>query len=56
MKRIRLSDHFTCRKLLLFSLPSIGMQLICSSHSRLVPVHSFIFFHLSFSLSRRLPV
>ena len=32
MKRIRLSDHFTCRKLLLFSLPSIGMQLIDNTY------------------------
>ena len=28
MKRIQLSDHFKCSTLLLFALPSIGMQIV----------------------------
>ena len=32
MKKIRLSDHFTIPRLLLFSLPSIGMQLVDSTY------------------------
>ena len=32
MKRIQLSDHFKCSTLLLFSLPSIGMQLVDNTY------------------------
>ncbi len=32
MKKIQISDHFTARKLLLFSLPSIGMQLVDNTY------------------------
>ena len=32
LKKIQLSDHFTASKLLLFSLPSIGMQLVDNSY------------------------
>ncbi len=32
LKKIQLSDHFTASKLLLFSLPSIGMQLVDNTY------------------------
>ena len=32
MKRIQLSEHFTMKKMLLFALPSIGMQLVDSTY------------------------
>ena len=32
MKHIQLSEHFTIRKILLFSLPSIGMQLVDNTY------------------------
>ena len=32
MKRIQLSDHFKCSTLLLFALPSIGMQLVDNTY------------------------
>ncbi len=32
MKRMQLSDHFTCSGILLFSLPSIGMQLVDNTY------------------------
>ena len=32
MKRIQLSDHFTIPKILLFALPSIGMQLVDNTY------------------------
>lgn len=32
MKRIQLSDHFTISKILLFALPSIGMQLVDNTY------------------------
>ena len=32
MKRIQLSDHFDIKKILLFSLPSIGMQIVDNSY------------------------
>ena len=32
MKKIQLSDHFTASKILLFSLPSIGMQLVDNTY------------------------
>ena len=32
MKKIQLSDHFTIPRLLLFSLPSIGMQIVDSTY------------------------
>lgn len=32
MRRIQLSDHFKCSTLLLFSLPSIGMQLVDNTY------------------------
>ncbi|MBQ9251119.1 MAG: polysaccharide biosynthesis C-terminal domain-containing protein [Clostridia bacterium] len=32
MKRIQLSDHFTCGKILLFALPSIGMQIVDNTY------------------------
>ena len=32
MKRIKLSDHFKCSTLLLFSLPSIGMQIVDNTY------------------------
>ena len=32
MKRIQLSDHFRCTTLLLFALPSIGMQLVDNTY------------------------
>ena len=32
MKRIQLSDHFTIRKILLFALPSIGMQIVDNTY------------------------
>ena len=31
-KRIQLSDHFTMSKILLFALPSIGMQLVDNTY------------------------
>ena len=32
MKRIQLSDHFKCSTILLFSLPSIGMQIVSNTY------------------------
>ncbi|MBQ8094025.1 MAG: MATE family efflux transporter [Clostridia bacterium] len=32
MKRIQLSDHFTWKRILLFSLPSIGVQLVSNTY------------------------
>ncbi len=32
MRRIRLSDHFNCSTLLLFALPSIGMELVDNAY------------------------
>ena len=32
MKRIQLSEHFTMKKMLLFALPSIGMQLVDNTY------------------------
>lgn len=32
MKRIQLSDHFKCSTILLFSLPSIGMQIVDNTY------------------------
>ena len=32
MKRIQLSDHFKCSTLLLFALPSIGMQIVDNTY------------------------
>ena len=32
MKRIQLSDHFDIKKILLFSLPSIGMQVVDNTY------------------------
>lgn len=32
MKKIQISDHFTARKLLLFALPSIGMELVDNTY------------------------
>jgi len=32
MKRIQLSDHFTYAAILLFSLPSIGMQIVDNTY------------------------
>lgn len=32
MKRIQLSDHFKVSTILLFSLPSIGMQIVDSTY------------------------
>ena len=32
MKRIQLSDHFNIKKILLFSLPSIGMQIVDNTY------------------------
>ncbi|MBQ5393296.1 MAG: hypothetical protein IIU52_05660, partial [Bacteroidaceae bacterium] len=32
MRKIQLSDHFTWRTLLLFALPSIGMQLVDNTY------------------------
>ena len=32
MKHIQLSEHFTVRKILLFALPSIGMQLVDNTY------------------------
>lgn len=32
MKHIQLSEHFTCAKIMLFSLPSIGMEIVDSTY------------------------
>ena len=32
MKKIQISDHFTMSKILLFALPSIGMQIVDNTY------------------------